>query len=234
MEALDYRVTPRGGLIQIERLAGGRIPNGGAVLVDYSVALQPSAAYYAWDNTLSFRLDLWKGLLGVYGRWSVLNYSDAGQLLLRWLDDKVIGVDSTWRWLRAGAEYEVADSNLAPYDRVRLFQSVQFQPAPNATLGLDLDQNWTHFRDTGLHQNTFGFILRYQHHWTENLAWNVEGGVRFDRGYTFDRDVAVARVGVDWTVGKMTVKAGYEFSNETQPASLVERHFLFLRVRRNF
>ncbi len=234
VEGLDYRLIPQGALVEIERITNGRIPNPGTVVIDYSAVLQPSAGYYSLDNTFVFRVDLWHSLLGIYGRWSILDYSGAGQLLLRWLNVKTIGVDSTWRWLRTGAEYEVAESNMAPYDRVRLFQSVQFQASETTTFGADLDQNWTHFRDTGLGQNTYGLIVRYQQRLNDNLSWNAEGGMRIDRGFSFDRNVAVARLGLEWTFGKLTARLGYEYGNESQPSSEASRQFAHLRVRRTF
>jgi len=233
-EGTDYRVTQRGLLTQIERVPGGRIPNPGVVYVDYTAAPPASAAYNSLNNTVNFRFDLWSGLLGFYGRWTSLSYDGADVSLLRWLNDKTVGVDSTWRWLRTGAEYEVADSNMAPFDRMRFFQSVQVQAGENGTLGLDLDQNWAHYHDTGQRQNSYGVIARYQQRLTENLAWNVEGGLRKDRGHSFDRDVGVGRVGLDWTVGKMTIRVGYEHNSESQPTSLSERHYFHIRIRRTF
>ncbi|MCX6886688.1 MAG: hypothetical protein NTX27_16805 [Verrucomicrobia bacterium] len=234
IEGLDYRIIQHGSLLQIERITGGKITPGQEVFVDYDAQLQPSARYYSYDNNLLFRYDLWKGLLGFYGRWSILDYIGGDDLMLRWLNSKTVGVDSTWKWLRTGAEYELADSNLAPYERARLFQSIQFQPNQNSNVGLEFDQNWTHFQDTGMSQNSYGFILRYQERLTEHLSWNSEGGVRIDRGYTNDRDTGVGRLGLDYAIGKLAVKFGYEYGRESQPATLSQRHHFYLRIRRSF
>ena len=231
---LDYSLIPHGAITEIRRVTGGRIPNGSIVLVDYSSQLDPSARFTTFNNSLSFRLDFYQGLFAIYGRWTTLDYSGPQILNLRWIDDKVIGADSTWKWFRTGAEYEVMDSNLTPYDRLRLLQSGTFQISDSTTFGLDFDQSWTVFRDTDTHENSYGFIAHYQHRFTSSLAWNIEGGVRIDRGPTFDRDAGTLRTELDWAVGKLQVKVGYEYGNETHPTDMMQRHYGYLRMRRTF
>jgi len=234
LQDLDYITIPHPPLTEIRRVPGGRIPNGGAVLVDYTAVLDPSAEYNSFNNTVYFRLDLWNGLLGIYGRWSWLDFCGAEELDLRWVDDKSVGLDTTWRWFRAGAEYQVVDSNQSPYDRVRLFQSASFQPSPLSTLGVDLDQSWTKFPDDGIRQTSYGFLLRYQQRLSSHLVWNTEGGVRIERGQTFDRDYGTARTELNYVVGKLSVRLGYEYGQETHPTDFRDRHYGYLSIRRNF
>lgn len=233
-EGADYLLIPHDLLVEIRRVIGGQIPDGSVVRVDYASLLQPSAAYYAWNNSVHFRFDLAQGRLGLYGRWTTLDYSGGEQLLLRWMDDRVVGVDSSWRWLRVGAEYEEVASNLAPFDRARLFQSLQFQAADGTSLGLDADQSWTRFHDNGLRQSSCGVMLRCRQRLAVNLTWDNEGGVRFDRGDSFDRDVGVVRTGLDWSIGRLNLKVGYEYDTESHPTDLRDRHYFFLRARRSF
>lgn len=231
---LDYVVISQGALTEIRRVPGGTIPNGATVLVDYSAVLDPSASYTSYANSGQFRLDLWKGLLGLYGHWTTLDFSGGEQLNLRWMDDRTVGLDSTWRWLRVGAEYQIVDSNLSPYTRQRCFQSAQFRPAEFTLLGLDLDQSWTDFRDSGRKQTSYGATARLQQRLTPTLAWSAEGGIRMERGETFDADHASARTELNWAVGKLTLKFGYEYGSESHPTDLRERHFVYLRARRTF
>ena len=231
---LDYGIIRQGAVTEIRRVPGGTIPNGGAVLVDYSAVLQPSAEYISFDNSANFRLDFGKGLFAIYGRWITLDYSGGEQLNLRWMDDKTIGVDSTWHWLHAGVEYQVVDSNLSPYDRTRLFQSAEFRPSDFTSCGLQLDQSWANFRDNGSRQTSYGLTAHYQQRLTSTLAWSVEGGVRIERGNTFDGIYAGARTELNWAIGKLTAKLGYEYGNESHPTDLNQRHYFYLRVRRSF
>jgi hypothetical protein len=235
-EGLDYQLIPHGQLTEIRRLNGGRIANGGLVYVDYTANLQPSATFWAIGHTGTFRLDFFRNHFGLYGRWLSLDYTGAKQLLLRTEDDKVIGLDTTWEWFRASAEYENMDSNLAPYDRVRLVQSFQFQPADEALLGVDFDENWATFRDTNIHDSSYSLITRYQQRFSPHLLWNAEGGLRLERGSnaTFDHTTGTARTSLDWTIAKLTLKLGYEYNSDSHRTDRYQRHYCFLRARRRF
>ncbi|HLP75538.1 MAG TPA: hypothetical protein VK327_01360 [Candidatus Paceibacterota bacterium] len=233
-EGVDYRVIPRGTFTEIQRIPGGTIPNGATVYVDYSAQLQNSASYDTFANTASFRLDFWNGLLGLYGRWVVQSYEGGGNLVLRTLDDKTIGVDTTWRWFHASAEYETVDSNLTPYDRTRFTQSAHFQPGNDTDLSVNIDEGWTDFRDSHIRQTSYGFITRLQQRLTPRLTGGIEGGVRIERGDTFDRDLGTARLWMDYAIGKLSVKATYELNDESHRSDSQIRHYVFMRVRRDF
>ena len=231
---LDYRITQVGALTQIQRLTGGHIGDGALVVVDYSAGLQDSSSFDTVANNASFRVDLWRGLLGFYSRWSRQDYRGGEVLLLRRLDDKTVGVDAAWRWFRAGAEYEIFESNIAPYERRRLFQAAQFRPVAGTDVSLNADQNWTDFNQNHLHQASYGFITRCQQRLTSHLSTTVEGGVRLERGESFDGDFATCRAGLDWAAGKLTVKLEYEFNDESHLTDSQDRNYVFLRVRRDF
>jgi len=234
VEGLDYLLIPHGSLTEIQRIPGGTIPNGGSVFVDYSATLQGTASYDELDNHAAFRLDLWSGLLGIYGSWAYQTYEGGELLLLRTLDDKTIGADSTWRWFRVGAEYETVDSNLAPYNRTRFTQSAIFRPGHNTDVSLNADEGWTDFTDSHLREASYGFIGRLQQQLTTHLSGGAEAGLRFDRGDTFDRTLTTCRLWLDWNVGRLTVKASYQFNDEYHLADREDRHFLFVSIRRDF
>ncbi|MCX6895040.1 MAG: hypothetical protein NTZ16_05975 [Verrucomicrobia bacterium] len=235
-ETFDYRILPHGTFTEIQRVTsfGSAITNGTPVLVTYNAAQQPSAAYASVNNGVNFRIDFWNGRLGLYGRWTKLDYYGGDGLVLDAMDNKLIGVDTSWRWFRAGVEYEVADSRFAPYNRTRAYQSANFQPSLDATLGIDFDESWITHRDTQLNQTAYSAIVRYQQQLWMSLAWRVEGGMVSERGGGYDRDTATARAGLDWEIGKLMLKLGYEYNNENYSTDVRTRHYLFLRARRNF
>jgi hypothetical protein len=233
-EGVDYVVIPHGTQTEIQRVPAGTIVNGATVYVDYTATLQGSAAYDTTANTANFRLSFWDGLFGIFGRWTVQGYSGGENLMLRTLDDKLVGVDSTWRWFRASAEYEAVDSNLAPYRRTYLTQSAHFQPGDKTDLSLNVDEGWTDFLDTHFRQTSYGFVTRVQQRFTRRVTGGAEGGMRFDRGDTFDRDYATCRLWLDWRVGKLSVNANYQFNNESHLADRQDSHYIYLRIRRDF
>ncbi len=233
-ELLDYVVVSVGARTEIQRVPGGFIPSGGAVAVSYQAVSQPSATYQTASELLQVRLDLFSGLVGLYGRLNVVQNYGGESLLLQNLVDKVAGVDVSWKWLRSGAEYEGFNSSLAPYTQERLFQSCMFEPSAGSTLSLDLAESWAHFPQNDTRQANYSFISRYRERLTPWLAVNLEGGIRRTRGAGFDQDLATARAGVDFGLGKLTVKAGYEYQAEDFLGEHRGRNFIYLRAKRAF
>ena len=236
LDTLDYRVLPHGKFTEIQRVTSlsSAITNGATVLVTYSATQQPSAAYDSINNSMNFRIDLWDGRAGIYGRWTKIDYSGGEDLVLDPIDTKLVGLDASWRWLRTGLEYEVVKSRYAPYERLRVFQSLNYQPMLDATLSLDCDESWITQTDTGINQTYYSFIARYRQQLWMSLAWRIEGGFQMDRGGGYDRDVATARAGLDWEIGKIMFKLGYEYNNENYSNDLRTRHYFYIHVRRSF
>jgi sugar lactone lactonase YvrE len=223
---LDYVVLEHGELTEIRRAPGpSQIPNGGAVLVDYRVQVQPSDQFTTLGNQIHFRLSLFKDLLGLYGRLNLVNNRGGKMLVLQNISDKVLGADFSWRWARAGAEYEIYDSNLAPFRTKRLFQTLSFEPGSASSLNFNFDQTWTTFSETGIHRASYSFISRYRNRLSSHLSWSVEGGLRLDRGPGFDQTLLVGRTGLEYSRGQLTVKLGYDFQDQDYLGEKRQRHF---------
>jgi hypothetical protein len=233
-ELLDYQVISHGTQVEIKRVVGGLIPDGSTVRVDYSAVSQPSDSYSTSDNQFQLRLDFFDGLVGIYGRLNLQDNYGGESLVLENINDQVVGADLTWRWLRAGAEYEVYDSNLSPYRATRLFQTINYEALANTLLSLDLGQNWTTFPEPNRDLTTYHAIARIRTQVTPALAVNVEGGIRFQRGQGYDQDLGTGRAHLEYKYGKLKVQTGYEYENETYIGSLRVRNFFFFRAKRSF
>lgn len=231
---LDYIVEPHGDLMEIRRIPGGtgRIPNGGQVFVDYRVTSQPSDSYETVANQASIRLDLFNHLLGFYGRINVVENYGGHSLILQNIYSQIVGTDVNWQFVRAGAEYERFDSNLAPYRTKRLYESFFFEPPLGSTLSFDFTQNWTDFLQADRTQTSYSFIGRYSQRLTAHFLWHAEGGVRMERGRGFDQDLATARTGFDFRYGQLLMQLSYDYQHQDFLGELRGRHFLYFRVRR--
>lgn len=231
---VDYVLFGVGELMEIRRAPGSTIPDGSTILVDYQASIQTSAEYVTFANQFYIRLDLFNNLLGVYGRLNLVDNQGESSLLLNNVSEKVAGTDLSWRWFRAGAEYQVYDSTLAPLRSTRLFESFNFEPSQDSTLGIDLDQSWTHFVESNRRRVSYNFITRYNTRLTSHLAWNVEGGVRVERGEGFDQTLGVVRTGLEYTRGKLALKMGYDYQDQDFLGEQRLRHYFFLQAKRTF
>lgn len=234
-ELLDYLIIEQGSLTEIKRVPGTtRILDGGAVAVDYRVVASPTTSFSTFANQAQIRLDLFNRLLGVYGRVNLVDHDGGETVILQEIADKVAGVDVTWRWLHAGSEYEIFDSNLAPFNSLRVFETLTFEPAGSATLNFDFGQSHQLFRDTGVSQMSYHFIGRFKWRITYGLSYELEGGVRIIEGRGLDQQLTTIRTGLDFSYGKLTASLGYEFQDEVYIGELRQRQFMFLRVKRSF
>jgi hypothetical protein len=233
-ELLDYLVITHGERTEIKRTVGGQIPNGGTVRVDYSVVSQPSDSYTTFANQFQVRLDFFDGLLGLYGRLNLQDNYGGQSLVLEEITDQVAGLDFTWRWLRTGAEYEVYDSNLSPYRTARLFENFTLAASPDATLGLDVGQSWSTFPQSHRTLATYHAIARTRLRLSSALTVNLEGGMRRQDGEGYDQNLATARANLEFKAGKLAMRAGYAYENETFIEELRLRHYFFFRAKRTF
>ena len=233
-EGLDYLLFPRGNLTEIRRVAGGRIPNGATVLVDYVAAGQPSDSFVTLLNSVTWRISLWDRLLAVYGR---LTFDDklGGELLvLNRYADYLFGVESEWRWLQLGAEYENYDSNLTPFEAVRFRQGASWDPYSALGLSLNLSQTFTDFPDNDRRVNYYDFIARIETRPWPFLFWTVEGGYRVEKGDGVDQVLGTARTSLDFVMGKLKAQVTYQYQTETFFSDEYRRHYLYFNMRRSF
>jgi hypothetical protein len=236
VEGVDYVLITRGELTQIERVLTSTILlNGMTVLVDYTAAAQGSGTFSTLSEFFQVRLDLWRHLLGLYSRLSVVeNYTTDAQFILEDYVATQSGLDVSWHWLRAGAEYETHDSNLIEYYSRGLYQSAFFKPGDGTTLSLDLRERWTEFPSDHRNQVDYSFLTRLSMRLLPRMLVSLQGGVRWQQSAGYDQKQAVARTEFNYMIGKLRLLVGYEFNNDQVQGELRDRHLGYLRVRRSF
>jgi hypothetical protein len=231
---LDYELIDHGALTEIRRiLTSPRLLNGTIVLVDYSAQSQPSGAFYTFSDQFQFRLDFFKGLFGIYSRLGWVENTDTERFVLEDSFTSQSGVDASWRFARAGAEYETRDSNLISYNAVNVFESFFFEPTDAMSLNLDFRQRWARFQNND-NITDYSFIARWHWRLSSYLFFTAEGGIRFEEGNTIDQRLATARSEMNFNMGKLRVLLGYQFNNDDVRGELREKHFVYLRAKRYF
>jgi hypothetical protein len=221
VENTDYLVIASGELTEIRLI----IPPSSHVLtllgasdnlavsVTYQSDSLNNAAFEALNANAQIRLDLYNRV-GLYGRVNWMDNNAPPEILVQSLTDLVAGVDYNWRWLRTGAEVEKYDSNFSEYEALRFFQNLTFRLDEKSTLGLNGSE--TFYRYSGNNtQDDYQFFTRYSLQLLASLAWYVEGGCSFQDVMGTDQVQGSARTGVNWTRGKMSFRAGYEYNAQS-------------------
>lgn len=233
-EGLDYVLVRHDRMVEVRRVSGGNIPDGSQVMVDYTATALPTDNYLTQTRGYDARLEFFDGIVALYGRLNQMENLGGRSVVLRNLADQVAGAEISWRWFRAGAEEERLDSNLSPYVSRRTFQGIGLDLGHGSAVTLNLDESVTTFTDTGLTRKSRSLVGRLQHQWTTFLTWQVEAGVRRERGLGINQDRTAIRTSFAYTYGKLKFELSYNHDNEDLLGELHRRQHATLRCRRSF
>ena len=181
-------------------------------------------------------MDLWGGLLGLYGRVNAIQNSGTAGLVLNNLTSYAVGADTTWHFLRAGAEYDVYDSSLSTYDSARLYQNLSFRPSPVSQLSFGFAESWTTYSgNNASEQQMYSFINRYHRTLSRNWGFDIEDGVSQQSGGGTDQTLVTVRPGLEFAKGQFSLRIGYDFEY-SRYLSAETRYYqtFFLRAKRSF
>ena len=236
-ESGNYSVTQNGQVTYITLLNTTIIPVNTTVYIsyDYSSSGSGSGSYDTTDEILQARLTLWNGLLGVYGRsYSIQNSGTAG-LILNSSTQYALGVNSVWRFLRVGAEYDAYDSTFSTYSTARLYQDLIFHPSRVSTLSFGFNEIWSIYSSGQGKQQLYSFINRYHRTLSSSWAFDFEDGVSLQNQAGSDQTLANFRPGLEFSKGLFSLKLSYDL--EYAKYASAETYYyqtIFLRVRRSF
>lgn len=232
-QGFDYDVIPNGQLTIIQRRPGSTMPN--SVLISYSFEASPSGSYDTLNNVAGIRLDFFDHHWSLFARFNMnRNYGNAG-LTVQNLNDYVFGTDGTWRFLRAGAEYEIYDSNLSPFNALRFFQTFTFQPEEGSTLSLNFNETFRDYVTASRKEQDYTAILRYSRALTSHLGFNVDLGANQRVGPGVNETMAVFRPNLQYTYGKFSANIGYDFGyDEYLSTQKRVQNMGYIRIRKDF
>ncbi len=231
----DYAVSQIGTrtLITWLRPPGPGTPT--TVLVDYEAEPNAQGDYETVTQNYYIRLELWKNLLGVYGRLNLSDNNAPADMRIQEFTTYTIGTDLAWQRIRAGAEYQVYDYSDSEYQVIRLFQSYGFRPDSYSSLNIDFNEMWIDYKDRDRREEDYRAMIRYYRTLTRRLGLTAEAGTAFRRGQGADQFLATFRPAIKYLVGRTSLDAGYfyqyeRFLNQEER----QKHMLTMRLRRVF
>jgi hypothetical protein len=233
VEGLDYQVIPLGSRTEIHwlRPPGPGVPT--VVLVDYQFEPTAGGSYETLNQNYLVRFDLWNNLLGIYGRAGISQNNASEDLRVIEFVNWAVGADFTYRWFRAGAEYQLYDSSESDYRTLRLFQSLNFRPDDSSTLSLDFTETWTEYLDSNREEEDYRFITRYFRALSRRLTFNADAGVAYRTAFGEDQLLSTIRPAIRYVVGRTTIESGYDFQYELfLNREERQKHLLFVRLKR--
>ncbi|HTV76468.1 MAG TPA: hypothetical protein VMD57_05660, partial [Candidatus Baltobacteraceae bacterium] len=211
------------------------------VQVNYTVQPNPSGNYSVFNNQFQIRLDFWHQRAGIYASYDTSdNQASSPGFVFENISEFQAGGDVTWNGFRGEAGFTDRQSSLYSYQSVGLSEAYSLRASPHSTAGIDLRQQWSTYPNSSAGTNStpdltyYSFTAHYDWHPVSSLSWNTEAGYELQRGAGEDQDLFVARSYLNWIVGKLDFRLGYEFQNQIYTTERFEQNYIFLRMRRNF
>jgi hypothetical protein len=236
IEGFDYQPIVEGSRTRIQWLFPPGQPRPPAVLASYRTLPTPEGSYETLTESFQIRVDLWKNLVGVYGRINLSHNNAPKELHVLDFTSYTAGTDLSWRFLRAGAEYEIYDSSDSSYRATRLFQSLVFRPDEVSTLSFDFSEMWLNYLGTPQrHEEDYRFITRFHRTVTWRFGIDFDAGVSWRGGLGDDQLLAVVRPTLRYVIGKTSIDAGYDYEyNLFLNREERQKSMFFARLRRVF
>ncbi|MCD4710714.1 MAG: hypothetical protein K8R52_07705, partial [Bacteroidales bacterium] len=223
--------------MEIQRVPGGLIPNGGSVHVDYTFQQPGSYSYGANNNHFSASVLLFQRLIELYYRYSVQDYPKVNQgdlLTLNYYRQHVYGVRFDVGFARAGIEADLFDSNIIPYRMRRYYMDVNWNF--RSSLLLTLNGNIRDYR----------MIAEEVDQWYANLSGKVvyrigprmrvslESGYLNQRGANIDLDLLTSRAEFQSTFNKLQLRVGLEMYRRLYLNSEFAFNGAYIQLTRRF
>jgi hypothetical protein len=143
-EGLDYTVTQFADRVEIDRIIGGRLNAGQAVLLDYQLTPLPAAITTSNSFAAGVRYDFEKTALkglAVFARYARnnqdINSDNPGAFVLNEFTETAYGLEYSIGGLTVGAEHQDHDSTINPFEADRLWARYSQRVAVNTLLGLN-------------------------------------------------------------------------------------------------
>lgn len=163
IEGIDYTIRVLPDRVELRRVIGGAITAGSPVLIDYQIGPEPASTIDTVSTSASVRYGLTEGpLRGVAIHASIrkvdqeIDTTTPSLFVLEDSETLVYGVEFRRRAVYLAAEAEHTDSNISPFDAVRLEARYSRRYGPRGVFSLGANYDTVEFTD----DNTESDLLR--------------------------------------------------------------------------
>ena len=177
---VDYTVTQFPDRLEIDRVIGGQISAGQAVLLDYQLLPLPAAVTTSDSFAAGVRYDFqtgpFKGLT-LYTRYARANQDidtdNPSAFVLNEFTDVIYGAEYRIGYLTLGAEHQAHDSTINPFDADRYFARYSQRVHDNTLLALNTAYTEITYTDPPDELDLFTLSAQVQHRFTPRLSGSL-------------------------------------------------------------
>ncbi len=235
-EGLDYLLIPRGEFLEIKRIPGGQIPQGGTVYVDYTFEFKADYNFNATGNNFNAGITVFNNFLDLYFMYNNYNYDKlegVGFNVLKVFNQRIYGARINIAFISAGFEYDDYNSNITPYRSLNYFLTVS-ETFFNRLL-VSVTGNYRDYLllpvEKQIYKDATG---RFTYLFSPFSKLNLSVNTRIQRGSGIDLDLTAVRAEFETRIRDITLKFGYENFNRLYIGETVNYNNIYLRVGRYF
>lgn len=235
----DYLVLEMGGVTQLARIHSGQIADGDNILIDYQYRTPSKGQIDTIRVDAGIEQRFNNGLTPYY-RFSYRNqeadYSAGFAQYADRTNHHRIGLRYEQKRYSLGAEYEIFDDTVDPYDAFHVDGLVHILQTSEHSLDASARLS-RFFFEGGIDQRNVTMIdAELDHRWQlrENISIFERLAYRWEddslEGITREWDV---NAGVDYVMGDLTAELTFEYNRQDLPESDEDDFGVYLRVRRD-
>lgn len=237
---LDYLVVRWGTATRLARIPSGNIADRDTILVDYLYRTPADGQLDTVRTDLTIEQRFSNGWTPYY-RLSYRNQEDDPSIGFARRADRTdhhrLGVRYDAKTYSVGAEYEIFDDTIDPYDGYHLNALLKVLQRPDHTM--NVSTRFSHFFfEGGLDDRDVIFVdLELDHRWrfSERMSTVERIAYRFENDSSDGRTHGVdLSAGLEYTVGDLSTELTFDYDRLALPESEENDFGVFFRVRREF
>lgn len=235
----DYRVNRVGDRIEIERIPTGRILDGQTVEVDYQWIVAGDLTLDTLNHNFQIRQNFDMGLQPYYRfrkQDQDLSPADATGVVPENITANIVGTEFRRGPVRLLGEYEDHESNINPFEAIRLAGDITHRFHRDATSRLRI--RWTDIDRTGdSPRETKLFTAEVRHRQQIGEYLTLEGAVLYR---TEDDSLSGSDQGIDtdfsleWIIRETQLRVTYEYGRYEDDFAENKNQSLYVQFRRRF
>ncbi len=238
--AIDYYIYNQGNVTRIARTRTGRIADGDTVLIDYQFNTPADGQLDTVRVDFSLEQRFTNGWTPYY-RFSYRNQEDDTSFGFASRADRTdhhrLGANYKSKRYAAGAEYEIFDDTVDPYDAFHINGAVYLLQRADHSLDASTRLSRLFFEGGVDDRNVTLIDVSLDHRWriNDSVSTVERLGYRYEddsiEGITHGWD---ASVGVEYVWGQFTSELTMDYDRLDLPGSEEEEFGVYFRIRRDF
>ena len=236
-ENVDYLLLEQGPFLEIRRLPGGQIPNGGVVYVDYIAEQERSYDFKARNRKVRGAVSLFDRVLEIYYDYYDQDYdqiSNPDVVSLNYLVERSYGGRLHLWGLRLGYEKHSYQSSIIPYEYVQYMVGLLLGTSMRMNVFLSANyRDYLLLRDQE-RQRYLSANGQVSYRITRVVRFTLEGGYRSNRGRSIDLDLTNLRAELATQFRRLVLTIGAQMYRRNFLGEQINYNGVYFRLARHF